>query len=93
MALGKTREEMLAGMSSAEYSGWLAFNSLEPIGERRADLRAGSIVSAIFKSNWASKSKKPPTVAECTFQFEPPQQQPVSAMKRILDNITKRKRK
>ena len=80
-------------MSSAEYSGWLAFNSLEPIGDRRRDLQAGSIVSAIFKSNWASKSKKPPTIEECTFNFEPPKQQPISIMKKILDLTTRRKRK
>ncbi len=40
MALGMTVGEMMRRMSCQDYDLWLAYTSVEPIGERRADMRA-----------------------------------------------------
>ncbi|VVE28179.1 hypothetical protein PPN31114_03511 [Pandoraea pneumonica] len=38
-------------MSSAEFTRWIAFAELEPWGSSFDDLRAGSVVSAIYNVN------------------------------------------
>lgn len=38
-------------VSSAEFGEWIAFFSLEPFGDRIADLRAGEIASVIANVN------------------------------------------
>lgn len=38
-------------MSSRAFAEWMAFDRLEPIGEGRADLRAGIIASTVFNMN------------------------------------------
>lgn len=35
-------------IDSNEFTHWLAYYDIEPFGERYADLRAGSIVSALY---------------------------------------------
>jgi hypothetical protein len=45
--LGCTVGELEARLSSSEFSEWLAYNDLEPIGPQRADLNAGLIASVI----------------------------------------------
>jgi hypothetical protein len=42
-----TVRQLLANLDAAELTEWLAFNQIEPIGEPRADLRAGIIASAV----------------------------------------------
>ncbi len=80
-------------MDSEEYSYWIALSQLEPIGERRSDLRTGSIISALYACNWSSKSKKPPSIEDCTFNFDPPKKQPISQMKKILQGMINRGKK
>jgi len=58
LALGIPVGEMLRRMTSSELSEWMAYDSLEPFGERRADLRAGIISSLIFNVN-RGKNVKP----------------------------------
>lgn len=43
--------EMLDRMSAAEYATWMAVARIEPMGEYRADLRAGIVSSTIFNMN------------------------------------------
>ncbi|WP_157131226.1 phage tail assembly protein T [Burkholderia pseudomallei] len=38
---------MLANLDSTELTEWLAFDHMEPIGEHRADLRAGIVAATI----------------------------------------------
>lgn len=45
-------------MSSAEFSEWMAFYSIEPFGEERADIRQALTTSAIHNSVQA-QTKKP----------------------------------
>ena len=55
-------------MSAKEYNIWLADHQIEPWGEERADLRAGTIV----KSNLIPHSKKDIKLKDCMLNFEPP---------------------
>lgn len=45
-----TVAELLDRMSSAELSEWMAFYSIEPFGEERADLRQALTTSAVHNS-------------------------------------------
>ena len=65
----KTVDELLAGISSLELSEWQAYDRIEPFGEIRADLRAGSIVQAAI-SPYVKKGHKVPTLKECMLNFE-----------------------
>ena len=46
---------MLSRMSARELAEWRAFDAVEPIGEPRADLRAGIIASLVWNANWTSR--------------------------------------
>lgn len=47
LSLGRTHEELLNSISSEELTTWLAFHSLNPIGNDRADVNAAVIASTI----------------------------------------------
>ena len=47
-------------MSSVELSEWMAYDSMEPIGDIRADLRAGVVASTIANSNRDPKKQREP---------------------------------
>jgi hypothetical protein len=53
LALGMTRQELLARMTSAELSEWQALYQLEPFGDLRADLRAGIVAATVANVNRA----------------------------------------
>ncbi len=42
---------MLAKHSSHELTEWMAYLSLEPVGEERADLRSGIVASVVANAN------------------------------------------
>ena len=46
-----TVEELLRRVTSRELSEWMAYYSVEPFGEDRADLRSGIIASLIYNTN------------------------------------------
>lgn len=46
LQLGRTVDELQSSMSSAEFGEWIAFYSIEPFGDRVADIRAGTIAAA-----------------------------------------------
>ena len=46
MTVARLRREM----SWREFTGWLAFDALEPFGEPRADLRAGIVAATVANS-------------------------------------------
>ena len=50
--------EMLARMTSAELTEWLAFFELEPFGPERGDLQAGIVASVIANVNRDPKKRK-----------------------------------
>lgn len=51
---------MLDRMSSHELTEWMAYASIEPFGEDRADLRAGMISSVIANTNRDPKKRAEP---------------------------------
>jgi hypothetical protein len=51
--------QMLAAVTSAELAEYMAFDQIEPIGEPRADLRAGILASAVV--NHSMNPPKQPT--------------------------------
>jgi len=51
-----TVAELLARISSRELSEWMAYERLEPFGERRADLRSAIVASTV--ANTARDEKK-----------------------------------
>lgn len=58
MALGMSVAQCQREVSAAEFSEWMAYDRIEPFGERRADLRAG-IVAAVTANAFRGKDSKP----------------------------------
>jgi len=57
-------------MSSKEFSQWMAFSSVEPIGDERADLRAALITSVLANINRNPETKPEPfTLSDFLFDF------------------------
>lgn len=47
----------MRNLDSAELTEWMAYYTIEPFGEQRADLRAGIIASTLVNMNRAKSSK------------------------------------
>jgi hypothetical protein len=47
MSVRRAQEEI----SSAEFGEWVAYYSIEPFGDRMADLRAGTVASVVANAN------------------------------------------
>lgn len=58
-------------MSAKEYNLWIADEQIEPTGEDRSDLRAGTIVQAVLMPHCDKKIK----LDDCILNFEPPKKQ------------------
>ena len=71
-------------MSAKEYNLWIAEYNIEPHGEERSDLRAGTIV----KSNLIPHSKKDIKLKDCMLNFEPPKKQTPAEMFNSLKSYT-----
>ena len=81
-----TVREMLNRMDSRELSEWIAFASVEPIGERRADARMAANtcrLANLIKSACGSKDELL-TLEDCMLTFDPPEQQTPQEMKAML---------
>jgi hypothetical protein len=50
-------QQLLDELSSSELTDWMAFDSLEPFGDQRADLRSG-IVAATVANHAMNRPKK-----------------------------------
>lgn len=61
---------MLRGMSASQFQEWRAYADLEPFDEERADLRAASIVQAIYNVN-RRKGSRPIALKDCALVFGP----------------------
>ena len=73
--------EMLTRMSSRELSEWMAYATLEPFGEERADLRAGIVASTVANVHRGKGDKPiPPTDFLPKFWEEEPDDEPPEAL-------------
>lgn len=60
---------MLRKMGASQFLEWQTFAELEPFDEERDDLRAGSIVAAIYNVNRTKKSPRAMTTFEAALKF------------------------
>jgi len=57
VALGMSIARAQAEISPDEFRSWLAFDRIEPLGGRRADVHAGIIASVVANCNRAKNGK------------------------------------
>jgi hypothetical protein len=58
--------QMLASMTAAELTEYMAFDRIDPVGEMRADLRAGMVAAAVV-----NHSMSPPRKPASALDFMP----------------------
>lgn len=73
LALGMTVDQMLKTVRSDELAEWMAFYSLDPFGDQRADYRMG-IVAAVQANSWRGQGQRALS-PEDFLPFKPPQRQ------------------
>jgi hypothetical protein len=61
--------ELLESISSEELSTWMAYDAIEPFGERRADLRSAQIC-AVLANIHRKKDSKPFSPADFLIHFD-----------------------
>lgn len=88
LALGMTVEELGERMSGRELSEWVAFDRISPIGDERADLRAGIVASVVAN---AHRTKGEPFKPADFMPFSE-RKQSVQASFEQLRNLTKKGR-
>ncbi|RQU14189.1 hypothetical protein DF152_17120 [Burkholderia cenocepacia] len=71
LKMGRTVDELQRSMSSAEFGEWIAFYSIEPFGDRIADMRAGTIAAVT-----ANASRAPDSDPYTPIHFVPWAQEP-----------------
>lgn len=77
--------EMLSRMSSKELTEWMAFASIEPIGESRQDLRIAMLCTLVYN---AIKGKgKAAKIDDFVLKFDPPKKQSMEEMQAILKGM------
>jgi hypothetical protein len=74
MALGRTVEELDASMTTDEFYQWIAYSTLEPWGEDRADWRSAH-TNALLSSLLGS-GKKAIKITDYLLKFEKPKAKP-----------------
>ena len=81
-----TVREMLGRIDSRELSEWMAYASIEPIGEKRMDMRFAVLnctIVNLIKSAVGDKGKSAEP-EDFMFTFDPPKQQTPEQMKAML---------
>lgn len=75
--MGRTVGELLAALADdpLELDYWLAFYSLEPLGDQRNDYQAAILAYTVAASNWSGKGCSPKLRDYLkAFDFEPKQE-------------------
>ncbi len=81
-----TVRELLGRIDSRELSEWIAYASIEPIGENRQDLRFAMLactIANLVKGAVGSKGK-PSKLEDFLLKFDPPKQQSTENMKSMM---------
>jgi hypothetical protein len=66
-----TRSEMMARMPASEFIEWVAFDRIEPFGDRRADIHS-ALIRTMMANMFARKEGDPPfPVEDFIPSFEP----------------------
>lgn len=77
-------------MPATEMDLWIAYATIEPIGEKRQDLRFAMLactIANLIKGACGSKGK-PSKLQDFMLKFDPPKQQSKSDMKSILRSVS-----
>lgn len=61
-----TVRDLLASMTSSEFAEWMAFDSIDPFGEPREDLRSG-----LLAATFVNHSMRPPRTPAVPLDFMP----------------------
>ena len=64
----------------------MVYDTIEPFGEMRADMRAGTIVQSNL-APWVKKGKKAPDLKSCMLNFERPKKMSAAEIKSFLLNL------
>ncbi|AOM42982.1 phage tail protein [Xenorhabdus hominickii] len=56
LRLGKTLTELQNGLSASELMLWRAYDRINPLSDRRGDIQAAQIASAVYQSQGAKIS-------------------------------------
>jgi len=83
---------MLGRMSSTELTYWKAWWRIEPWGEYRADLRAGSVAAPLLNIQLARNADKY-KASDWLMEFEKPKPQTPDEMKSALRSLAAAGRK
>lgn len=65
------RSEMLERMSAREFTEWMMLEQIEPFGDRRGDVQAGTVAATIANVNRAKKTDKIFTPFDFMINWEP----------------------
>ncbi|KKN11907.1 hypothetical protein LCGC14_1021880 [marine sediment metagenome] len=85
-----TVEKLLTTITARELTEWRAYDSIQPFGDERADLRAASIRQAVIAVH-AKKKSDQPKLADCMLKFEAKKKQTALQIEQILKGFVKAK--
>jgi hypothetical protein len=60
LALGRTVDELLEALTYHEFARWMEFDSFQPIGERREDIRTAMMLAQTANMNRDPKKRASP---------------------------------
>lgn len=66
-------------ISSAEFAEWMAYDRLEPIGPRRADLNAAIIAASVYNARRTKRSDKVADPKQFMPTYWKPEPEPATA--------------
>jgi len=69
--LGKSLRECMSSVDSREFTRWKAFDRVSPIGDWRADRRAGLVAAAVYNVH-RTGNQEPAKSADFIYKWEPP---------------------
>lgn len=83
LALGRLHpDDLLQSLTSRQFSEWMAFYTLDPFGDQRADLRTG-ILAAVVNNRWRGKSEQPREPSDFMPFREQPEQTPQKIQRQL----------
>lgn len=88
LRLGRSLDELLRTVSSAELTHWRAFDSLEPIGDWRMDLGFGVVASTIANANRSRDTDPFKPIDFMPLAEKPKEESLAEKIKRHLMNVS-----
>ncbi len=82
-----TKAELLNRISCPELSERIAFASIEPFGEVRAEIRA-AMIATVMANAWRGKNQAPFKITDFMLTFDSKPEQTMDEMKQILKSFT-----